>query len=322
MFRNAGYRGRGRCVRPLICGLLLGVTGPSSAGDINHGIAVRAARRAVPTGVAVEGDDERFDPLMADETYEVELVIRNGKRIADVEVDRKTGEVLTMTEIVQTAAQRTRWQQIMNLSDGDQLDFRNAHRKAWMLYPDAAIKEIDLDIEDGRLQYDVKMRDMMGDFEIEIDAITGALSNVDSRGITFAEAATIARSQDSAATLINMELFKQNARWQYEAILTKRRGLREVNVKIDALSGRVLSSNMRVTPTRKIADYRTKSQLASAALFDYTDALQITREGLGGGRPLRIGMVVRNGVLYYKSIFRFAAVRESQFVNAVTGEDS
>lgn len=314
-------RGRewGLGVRLLICGLFLVVSGRSWASDIDHRDAIEIARARIPAGVAVEVQDERLDPVFTENTYEVALIIRNGRKIADVEINRRTGRVVQVTRRVQTPAQRRLWQDILALFPGVQRDYEFAYRKALRKYPDAAIDEIDLDIELGRLEYDVKMVDMLGNFMIEIDAITGNTDGDDPRGLTFAAAADIARAEDLAATLIDMNLVENLSGWHYVAILTKRQGRRQITVKIDALTGAVLSIRNRRTPANKIADYRAKIQLARNALVDYADALILTREEIGGGQPLKTIMNVQYGALYYKSIFRTGDVISKVWIDAVTG---
>ena len=76
--------------------LLALLTGNTWAADVDHNRAINLARNHVPSGVAVEVEDEIYDGI--EDTYEVELIINNGNTIADVEIDRTTGAVVQYNE--------------------------------------------------------------------------------------------------------------------------------------------------------------------------------------------------------------------------------
>lgn len=302
---------------------LLGVAGALIAGSATAGIdhmeALAIAQAEVPDGTAVKVQDERFDGV--EWTYEVELVRNNGNLIAQVEMDADTGAITQFDEFPQNASQRTHWQNVLALLASAQIDFNGAAQRAYSRYPNAEFYEITLTIEQGRLEYDIPLRDGGALFQIEVDAITSNIDDPDGDGgsIHLGEVADIAALEEPTGVILKITLLKRNGNWEYKTEIAKNNGAREVYLWIDEDNGVIKKRLVRDVTGAELQQNQAVLNLWPNAQFTFEDAMWLARTKYGNSRMKSLTLAVLAGRLKYKAVMSEAGLNKSAKIDARNG---
>lgn len=118
-------------------------------------VATDKVKGGVVTEIELDKDDGRyhFDVDLKDEKYEY-----------DLEVDAFTGEITKFEKEVEKNRKQVVSGKVMSKEEAIAIVKKKAV---------GTVKEIELDTDDGRKEYDIEMKDDHFKYEIEIDAVTG-----------------------------------------------------------------------------------------------------------------------------------------------------
>jgi uncharacterized membrane protein YkoI len=288
------------------------------ADDVDIAEAIDVAQMIAPAGVPVQIQDERL--TNEEVTYEVRFVLNNGRKTADVEINPRTGDELQYDEARQSAQERGAWQEMLALIESAQVTFADAIDEARESYPEAAIVQVQLDVELGVLEYDITLEDHIGTFQIEIDAVTGSVSDAPRPRALIADVAAAARADTAGGTLLSIDFDEGGADPAYVALLAKRRGRKEVTVEIDEVTAAVLASSTRTTPASLRADYREQMDGLADATIDFDQAVALALAYAGNGRPMWIDVDLRNNRVSYRCGIDLGMVQVTVWVDAVTAQ--
>lgn len=118
-------------------------------------VAAQKVKGGIVTEIELDKDDDRyhFDIDLKDEKYEY-----------DLEVDAYTGEIIKFEKEVEKNRKQAVSDKLMTKEEAIALVKKKVA---------GTVKEIELDTDDGRKEYDIEMKDDQFKYEIEIDAVTG-----------------------------------------------------------------------------------------------------------------------------------------------------
>jgi len=308
-----------------IAGAALFAAGSASAvGDIDLAQAVDIARDAVPEGVALETEVDREDGFTA---YEVDLVTPNGRTKWEVKIDPTTGEIYEIESESQDRDDRQEDAVKVEMLEDARLDFSDAQAIAIERYPLGEIREIELEIEHGRLYYEVKYweeEDSRDDLELLVDAITGHVVVDGGSGdtdISMTEAVDIGQLAAGRGDVLEVEFERERGEREYEVEVVRRRGRVKSDVDLATVSGRVNSIDDSRVRRRDRRENRRILRRIGRIELTYDDALAIARDVQRTGRPTEIEIEIEHGRLFYKVKFRNRGEDDVEvFVDAITGE--
>lgn len=287
-------------LRPALGVVAAGLLAGNAAGGIDHLEAMVIARTAVSGATVVKIQDERFDGI--DDSFEVELISSNGGTKFEVEIDAQSGDVNHIKDFNQTNSERNHWLDIFDLLDTANLNYQDAIQRAYSRYPNAMIYEMTLNIEQGRLEYDIPLDDGDGLFQIEVDARNGNIDdpNGDGGSIDVGDAVDVARADVPNGTVVKAKLLKRKGNWEYKIEVATNNGARETHLWIDDNNGAIKKRRTRDTSAGEQNKNQQVMNLWPQAREDFIDAMWLARTELGNARPKLWSLKVVGGPLKYK----------------------
>ncbi|GAE25516.1 hypothetical protein JCM9140_1515 [Halalkalibacter wakoensis JCM 9140] len=112
------------------------------------------------------------------------------------------------------------------------------------------VKEVELDSDDGRLLYEIEIKFEGNDYDLEIDAFTGEIVEIDDNllqtpiakdvKVNIEEARNIALTYIGSGSIDDIELEVKKGRYVYEVEIEDATGDDDVDVYIDANTGEVI----------------------------------------------------------------------------------
>lgn len=132
---------------------------------ISNEAAIKIARKEVPNATIIKmeldsDDGRRF--------YEIEMHTDNQE--VEIEIDAYTGEII-MYQFEELEGHRKGLADIITIEEAKKIALEKS--------PDATIKEIQLDRDDGRYYYEIEMKSSKYEIDLEIDAHTGKIIEID-----------------------------------------------------------------------------------------------------------------------------------------------
>ncbi|MCM3636230.1 PepSY domain-containing protein [Sporosarcina luteola] len=118
-------------------------------------VATEKVKGGIVTEIELDKDDGR---------YHFDVDLKDGKYEYDLEVDAVTGEIIKFEKEADKNHKQVKSDKLLTKEEAIAI----AKKRAFGI-----VKEIELDEDDGRKEYDIEMRDGEFKYEIELDAVTG-----------------------------------------------------------------------------------------------------------------------------------------------------
>ncbi|MCM3709495.1 PepSY domain-containing protein [Sporosarcina luteola] len=118
-------------------------------------VATEKVKGGIVTEIELDRDDGR---------YHFDVDLKDGKYEYDLEVDAVTGEIIKFEKESDKNHKQVKSDKLLTKEEAIAIAKKRAS---------GTVKEIELDEDDGRKEYDIEMRDGEFKYEIELDAVTG-----------------------------------------------------------------------------------------------------------------------------------------------------
>ncbi|MFS0690207.1 PepSY domain-containing protein [Sporosarcina sp. 179-K 8C2 HS] len=221
---------------------------PSASNKAENMITLKEAKQ-VATEKVKGGNVTEIELDEDDGRYHFDIDLKDEKFEYDLEVDAYTGEIIKFEKEVVKSSKQAVSGKLLTEKEAIAI----AKKKAT-----GTVKEIELDTDDGRKEYDIEMKDAKFKYEIELDAVTGEVLKFEKERHSGANDAEPTKEKQAAKSVDNKTMLTKDqaiaiARQHASGVVTDfelddnvyeikmEDGNIEYELDIDAFTGAVLS---------------------------------------------------------------------------------